>query len=58
MTDVTKYRNGEIVGRFQQEPTEEGEQVTPESYWTEGRRDRAIEQLRSITQSTESLSAI
>lgn len=46
--DVTTYRNGEVVGRFEQEATAEGEQVTPDTYWTTERRERAIVQLKSM----------
>ena len=46
--DVTAYRNGEVVGRFEQEATAEGEQVTPDTYWTSERRERAIVQLKSM----------
>ena len=46
--DVTAYRNGEVVGRFEQEATAEGEQVTPDTYWTTERRERAIVQLKSM----------
>ena len=44
--DVTVYRSGQIVGRFEQEAANDGEQVTPDTYWTSERKDRAVEQLR------------
>ena len=46
--DVTAYRGGQIVGRFEQEATNDGEQVTPDTYWTNERKDRAVEQLREM----------
>ncbi len=48
--DVTVLRDGQIVGRFEQEAAE-GE-VTPETYWTSERRERAVEQLRGMIRST------
>ena len=46
--DVTAYRGGQIVGRFEQEATNDGEQVAPDTYWTSERKDRAVEQLREM----------
>lgn len=46
--DVTVYRSGQIVGRFEQEATADGEQVKPDTYWTNDRKDRAVEQLREM----------
>ena len=46
--DVTVYRGGQIVGRFKQEAATDGEQVTPDTYWTSERKDRAVEQLREM----------
>ena len=46
--DVTAYRGGQIVGRFEQEATNDGEQVTPDTYWTSERKDRATHQLREM----------
>ena len=46
--DVTAYRGGQIVGRFEQEATNDGEQVVPDTYWTSERKDRAVEQLREM----------
>ena len=46
--DVTAYRGGQIVGRFEQEATNDGEQVTPDTYWTSERKDRAVERLREM----------
>lgn len=46
--DVSAVRDGEIVGHFLQETTADGEEVTPETYWTEERRQRAIEQLTEM----------
>ncbi len=44
--DVTVLRQGEIVGRFEQEPTADGEKATSDTYWTSERRERAVVQLR------------
>ena len=46
--DVTAYRGGQIVGRFEQEATNDGEQVTSDTYWTSERKDRATHQLREM----------
>lgn len=46
--DVTVVHKGEVVGRFEQEPTAAGEQATPESYWTEERSERAVLSLREL----------
>ena len=46
--DVSALRDGEIVGRFKQESTADGERVTPESFWTAERRERGVEQLREM----------
>ena len=46
--DVTAYRGGQIVGRFEQEATNDGEQVAPDTYWTSERKDRATHQLREM----------
>lgn len=46
--DVTVFRQGDIVGRFEQESADEGEQVTPDTFWTSERRNRAIAQLREM----------
>lgn len=49
--DLTAISNGQIVGRFKQEPTEE--KLTPAQYWTTERKQSAIEQ---ITQMIEKMS--
>lgn len=54
--DVTMFRGGEIVGRFQQESAAEGEQVTPDTFWTSERRERATRQLKSIITSSTGVS--
>lgn len=46
--DVTALKDGHVVGHFLQETTVDGEKVTPDTYWTEERRARAIEQLRQM----------
>ena len=46
--DVTVLRQGEIVGRFEQEPTADGEKATSDTYWTSERRERAVAQLREM----------
>lgn len=46
--DVTAVSGGEIVGRFEQEPSEEGENPTPDTYWTAERRERGVSQVRDI----------
>ena len=46
--DVTVVRQGKIIGRFKQEATANGEQATPDTYWTSERRERAITQLREM----------
>lgn len=46
--DVTAVSRGEVVGRFEQDPSGEGENVTPATYWTEERRGRGVDQLRGI----------
>lgn len=52
--DVTALHNGQIVGRFRQEPLKEGEQPkNAAEYWKDsGRRDRAKAQLRNIIRAT------
>ncbi len=47
--DVTAVKNGEIVGRYKQEPGSEG-QNTPDTYWTNERQERAITQLQELIQ--------
>lgn len=46
--DVTVFKDGEVAGRFKQEPAAEGEIVKADTYWTEGRHTRAVEQLRDM----------
>lgn len=48
--DVTALRDGQIVGRFKQESADS--QVTPETYWTDERRERAVVQLREMISKT------
>lgn len=43
--DVSIVRNGEIVARFEQESAPASES-TPDTYWTDERKEKAIEQLR------------
>ena len=46
--DVTALKEGHVVGHFLQETTVDGEKATADTYWTEERRARAIEQLRQM----------
>ncbi len=46
--DVTALKDGHIVGHFLQETTVDGEKATADTYWTEERRARAVEQLRQM----------
>ena len=46
--DVTALKDGRVVGHFLQETTADGEKATPDTYWTEERRARAVEQLRKM----------
>ena len=46
--DVTALKDGRVVGHFLQETTVDGGKATPDTYWTEERRARAVEQLRKI----------
>lgn len=46
--DVTAVRNGKVVGHFLQETTAGGEKVTANTYWTDERRARGVEQLREM----------
>lgn len=56
--DVTALRGGDIVGHFLQETTADGEAATPDSYWTEERRRRAIDQLRHMIRQTKQFAAV
>ena len=49
--DVTFLKNGKIVHRFKQENTPSGESLTPDSYWTNERQERAIATLREYMKS-------
>ena len=49
--DITAIRDGEVVGRFKQEPSESG-QNTPDTYWTDERKERAVTQLRELIRKT------
>ncbi len=46
--DVTAFKDGKVVAHFQQESSDQGEEVSPDAFWTEGRRTRAIAQLRDM----------
>ena len=48
--DVTALKDGRVVGHFLQETTVDGEKATADTYWTEERRARAVEQLRKMIQ--------
>ena len=56
--DVTAVRDGRIVGHFLQETVVDDEKLTPESYWTSERREKAIEQLRQMMRQTKQIAAI
>ena len=56
--DVTAVRDGEIVGRFKQEATADGETATPTSYWTDERRERAVQQFREMIAETREFAAV
>lgn len=56
--DVTALRDGKIVGHFKQETTADGEEATPDSYWTDERRARAIDQLRQMMVDTRAFAAV
>ncbi len=51
--DITAVRDGEIVGRFEQEQADEGEEVTPDTFWAEERTARGVEQIQSIIRETQ-----
>lgn len=51
--DVTAFRDGEVVGRFKQESAGADEKVTPESFWSEERRKRGVEQLKQVISQTK-----
>lgn len=51
--DVTAVRDGEIVDRFVQEPSDE-EVLTPETYWTPERRERGIEHIEQMIRQLQS----
>lgn len=46
--DVTALKDGRVVSHFLQETTVDGEKATADTYWTEERRARAVEQLRKM----------
>ncbi|TWP19304.1 hypothetical protein EUA63_04560 [TM7 phylum sp. oral taxon 348] len=46
--DVTALKDGRVVGHFLQETIVDGEKATADTYWTEERRARAVEQLRQM----------
>ena len=56
--DVTALRGGEVVGHFLQETTADGEPATPDTYWTQERRERAVDQLRHMIRQTKQFAAI
>lgn len=56
--DVTALKGGEIVGRFEQEPATDGERVTPDTYWTAERRERAVEQLREMMRRVQDIPGV
>lgn len=56
--DVTALRDGAVVDHFLQETTADGEKATPESYWTDKRRQRAVERLRAMIRKTKQFAGI
>lgn len=56
--DVTALRGGAIVGHFLQETTADGEKLTPDTYWTKERRERAVEQLRQMMRQTKEFAQV
>lgn len=56
--DVTALRGGAIVGHFLQETTADGEKLTPDTYWTKERRERAVEQLRQMMRQTKAFAQV
>lgn len=56
--DVTAVRDGTVAGHFLQETTADGEKATPESYWTDERRQRAVERLRAMIRQTKAFAGI
>lgn len=49
--DVTALKDGKIVSRFKQEPSEG--QTTPAEFWTDERKERAVVQLSDMIQATK-----
>lgn len=45
---VIAAKSGQKLVIFEQEATEPGETVTPQTYWTEARHERAVTQLREM----------
>lgn len=56
--DVTVLRDGKVVGHFLQETAADGETAAPDSYWTEERRERAIDQLRHMIRQTKQFASV
>lgn len=56
--DVTAVRGGQVVGHFLQETTADGEQATPDTFWTDERRAKAVEQLRQMIRQTKEFAGI
>ena len=56
--DVTAFRQGDIVGRFEQEDPAEGEEVSPDTYWTDERRSRALISLREMVRQASRFAAV
>ena len=56
--DVTAVRGGQVVGHFLQETTADGEKATPDTFWTEERRAKAVEQLRQMIRQTRQFAVI
>lgn len=56
--DVTAFRQGDVVGRFEQEDPAEGEEVSPDTYWTDERRSRALISLRKMVRQASRFAAV
>ncbi len=50
--DLTAVKDGEIVARYEQEPTDPNTPVTPDTYWTKERGERAVKQIREMIRKT------
>lgn len=51
--DVSFVKDGQIVGRYEQESSIGDEPVTPDTFWNEERSQRAVTQLRELIQKVQ-----